>query len=111
MKTYICPMKSISESFQKQLWYFVFTSLLLLPLILGSCGKKNSSNDNTEAEEQVVDTLPDDFVAFFDRFHADSQFQMDHIIFPLEGLPNSTGDSDTVITERFYWQRADWKKH
>jgi hypothetical protein len=58
-----------------------------------------------------VDTLPDDFVAFFDRFHTDSAYQMEHIMFPLEGLPTSTGDGDTLTTTRYFWQKADWKIH
>ncbi len=36
---------------------------------------------------------------------------MEHIIFPLEGLPNSTGDGDTLSTTRYFWQKAAWKKH
>lgn len=36
---------------------------------------------------------------------------MDHIVFPLEGMPASTGDDDTLITGRFFWQRNEWKKH
>ena len=36
---------------------------------------------------------------------------MEHIIFPLEGLPNSEGDLDTVLTQRFFWKREEWKKH
>lgn len=59
----------------------------------------------------VADTLPDDFVEFYNAFHTDSQYQMDHIIFPLEGLPHAETTSDTVTTQRFFWQRDDWKKH
>jgi len=55
--------------------------------------------------------LPADFVAFFDRFHSDSAFQVDHIIFPLEGLP-ATLDVDTLPAgERYFWQRSDWRLH
>ena len=89
----------------------MLSTIILLPIILDSCARKPAQETETQAEEQTADTLPDDFVVFFDRFHADSQYQMDHIVFPLEGLPNSTGDTDTVITQRFFWQRADWKKH
>lgn len=62
-------------------------------------------------EEEVPDTLPGDFVEFYNRFHTDSQFQMDHINFPLEGLPEAAGDEDTIITDRFFWQRENWKLH
>lgn len=36
---------------------------------------------------------------------------MSHILFPLEGLPSSEKDNDTISEKRFYWQKADWKKH
>jgi len=57
------------------------------------------------------DTLPDDFVAFYAKFHKDSAYQMEHITFPLEGLPSSSTVNDSVPTKRFFYQRADWKKH
>jgi len=36
---------------------------------------------------------------------------MEHIIFPLEGLPPSTGDGDSTTAQRYYWQKAEWKQH
>ncbi len=36
---------------------------------------------------------------------------MAHIIFPLEGLPSTSGDGDTLITDRYFYQKASWKKH
>lgn len=64
-----------------------------------------------ETLEAPIDTLPEDFVKFYDRFHTDSMYQLDHIVFPLEGLPHSTGDGDTTDTKRFFWNREGWKKH
>ena len=83
----------------------------MLLLLFDSCAQKTPPVEEVQQESAAVDTLPDDFVAFYDRFHTDSQYQMDHIIFPLEGLPNSTGDGDTLSAQRFFWQRDDWKKH
>jgi hypothetical protein len=107
-------MKYITGFFRKLHGFFAFSILLLLPLLFDNC--KRSSTQITETEEELadtssVDTLPADFVAFYDKFHTDSQYQMDHIIFPLEGLPNSGVGADTTITERYFWQRADWKIH
>jgi hypothetical protein len=85
--------------------------LLLTLLLTESCKPKGDSAEATNAEEVEVDTLPDDFAAFFDRFHEDSAYQMEHILFPLEGLPVSTGDGDTLTNKRYYWQKQDWKKH
>ena len=104
-------MKYILDFFRKQHGSFVFCFLILAPVILDSCKKKASPDEASLSEEVAPDTLPDDFVAFYDRFHTDSQYQMDHIVFPLEGMPASTGDDDTLVTERFFWQRNEWKKH
>lgn len=85
--------------------------MLILPGLLSSCGNKADHTETSTTEVSVIDTLPKDFVVFFDRFHADSAFQMEHINFPLEGLPAYTGDGDTLLTERYFWQKADWVKH
>ena len=89
-----------------------FAISILATYTLESCAKKASQ----QSEEVVTENpdslkLPADFEAFFDRFHTDSQYQMDHIIFPLEGLPNSTGDADTLPVDRYFWQRDAWLKH
>lgn len=82
----------------------------MLVILLPSCNQKPGAvaEDNTAI---AADTLPGDFVTFYDRFHQDSAFQMDHIMFPLEGLPNSSGDNDTLTSDRFFWQKANWKLH
>lgn len=64
-----------------------------------------------DRSEGTTAELPADFVQFFDQFHADSAFQLNHIIFPLEGKP-ATLDADTLPTgERYYWQRSEWRLH
>lgn len=62
-----------------------------------------------EAEETAGLELPEDFIAFYERFHADSSFQMNHIIFPLPGKPASD-DFDMEFVD-FKWTRAGWKVH
>lgn len=84
--------------------------LLLSPLI-ESCKAKGPATEEEQTEAISVDTLPGDFVVFFERFHEDSAYQLDHIIFPLEGLPPSIGEEDTLTTTRHFWQKAEWKKH
>jgi hypothetical protein len=80
-------------------------------LLNPGCKHKDASSSDDAAGEVVPDTLPKDFVEFFDTFHSDSVYQMNHILFPLEGLPNAKNLDDTVPTKRFYWQKKDWKKH
>ncbi len=85
--------------------------MVLLPIYISSCGQKIKTSDQEVNDQSEVDTLPDDFVAFFDQFHADSAYQMKHIIFPLEGLPATTGSNDTIVPERYFWQKDNWQKH
>ena len=54
--------------------------------------------------------VPDDFVVFYDKFLSDSAYQMEHIRFPLEGLP-SNADSSTVVERSFRWLAEDWEVH
>lgn len=61
----------------------------------------------SETEEPIQ--LPDDFLTFYDQFHQDTEFQISHIIFPLEGLP---ANADTLTTpDDFRWQRNSWQWH
>ena len=47
---------------------------------------------------------------FYQRFLTDSLFQMEHILFPLQGLPDRA-DSSHLGTEGFRWQMDDWVLH
>lgn len=67
--------------------------------------------DSTRAKDFVANSLPKDFNDFYLRFHEDSAYQMAHINWPLEGLPNAKSPEDTIPPEYFFWQKATWKKH
>ncbi len=90
----------------------MYSALLILSLSLTNCKKAVPAEQQSEIESEIViDTLPDDFVDFFERFHQDSAYQLEHIIFPLEGLPGALEKTDTVATQRFFWQREGWAVH
>ena len=57
--------------------------LFSITLTLLSCKQKEA------ASEALGDTLPEDFVTFYERFLQDSLYQMEHINFPLEGIPDN----------------------
>ena len=85
---------------------------MLLFLLVFNPGCKNQGAQSGDADTSAKpDTLPKDFVEFFDKFHDDSVYQMAHILFPLEGLPSAQSDSDTLTTTRYFWQKEGWKKH
>jgi len=116
-------MMTIPGLLHKVAFSFLLTGIIFV-LVFTNCKPKPEVPGSTVVEEQPVDTLPADFVEFYNRFHTDSLYQMEHIIFPLEGLPNSLGDGDTTNSmgqgagnreqgsaKRFYWKREEWKKH
>ena len=72
--------------------------LAILVLIVISCNKK----PHLDAD------LPKGFVEFYDRFHEDSIYQMDHIIFPLEGLPPGGGNGED---DNYKWGKDGWAMH
>ena len=76
-------------------------------------------NDKDPATEQVqtpnapgnsVAEIPADFLVFYTQFHSDSSFQMSHIDFPLEGLPEYA-DSTILAEGNFKWQEENWEMH
>ncbi len=62
------------------------------------------------AQDDVAPTgLPPGFRKFYENFHRDSVFQLNHIRFPLEGVPEKETE-DTELTG-FYWEKENWKMH
>jgi hypothetical protein len=49
-----------------------------------------------------------DFAVFYEKFHQDSAFQMAHIQFPMQGLPDNA-DSVTLASNTFRWDASNWK--
>lgn len=54
--------------------------------------------------------LPADFVQFYKKFHEDSFYQMEHIIFPLPGIPDNIG-AKNIDLDTFKWHPQDWVMH
>ena len=85
--------------------------LFSLMLIISSCGSdadNSGDNDQNDVQEGQIDLT--DFYAFYQKFHKDSIYQIDHISWPLEGLP-SDADSATIASGTFYWTRDNWRMH
>ena len=81
----------------------------LLPfalLLLFAC--RNEPSQSSAADTAVDESLPAGFTEFYQRFHADSAFQMAHIVFPLEGLPPQA-DSAALADASFRWQAEEWR--
>ena len=87
---------------------FIFMALLFTdcnsPLNPPKGDLKNDPSKGVSRE------LPADFVAFYEKFHQDSAYQMAHIIFPLEGYPSQV-DSATIAEGTFRWYADTWRMH
>ncbi len=72
-------------------------SIIVLMLGISACRQKKASKSG----------LPQDFEAFYKRFHSDSLYQMRHISFPLEGKPEMR---DSLVPD-YRWTADQWSLH
>jgi len=77
--------------------HFVFAVFISI-LMLGCKPDKKLST-------QESNTLPADFISFYEKFHRDSVFQMAHIQFPLDGLPSQ---ADSTMTGLYKYTPENW---
>jgi hypothetical protein len=82
----------------------------MLFLLAGLAACQSTSEPESGTDMQVPDELPESFAEFYERFLTDSLYQMEHILFPLQGLPDKA-DSTTIAGTDFRWQLEDWKLH
>lgn len=54
--------------------------------------------------------LPVDFTEFYTRFHGDSAFQLQHIQWPLAGIPEQA-DSIQLARGNYQWTQEQWQTH
>lgn len=84
-------------------------SVIALILILLACSERKT--DAEEINERGLSTeLPDGFHDFYDRFHTDSAFQLDRIVFPLSGQLITKDSMETIAVEKTYTKEG-WKLH
>ncbi len=82
--------------------YFAFFALVLF----FACN--NNPQPPAADASQTAAELPGGFTEFYQQFHADSAYQMAHIVFPLQGLPDNA-DSLTIASDNYHWQAESWK--
>ncbi|MEY3052108.1 MAG: hypothetical protein RLY31_1893 [Bacteroidota bacterium] len=81
--------------------------VVLTMMLAGGC-RSDAPGPAVAAAPQAGDTLPEGFTAFYQRFHQDSLYQVAHIVFPLEGLPDHA-DSLTLAAAEFRWVEEKWR--
>lgn len=91
---------------QKQQMQIHLLALALASVLLGAC---NRPTEGSGAAAQTEGRYAD-FAGFYERFHQDSLYQLEHVQFPLEGLP-SDADSLTLARNDFRWTKENWRMH
>jgi len=78
-------------------WLIVLMSFCVL---LSCKGDKATTVEPSAEELGLSNELPEDFLTFYMKFHSDSIFQVEHIVFPLKMKADSTS-----------YLKADWVMH
>ena len=94
------------SSFIKQI---NFSLLLIIVTFVAGCKDKSAILDD-DLSGGIVTKLSPDFLNFYDEFTADSLFQINHIIFPLEGLRARKSEDDNEALE-VKWEKESWRIH
>jgi len=78
----------------------MFNKFILLCIILIVSCKSESPQQDIEQTSLFKEEIPQDFLSFYDRFHSDIDYQLSHVIFPLQQKDDST-----------LWQKDEWIMH
>jgi hypothetical protein len=89
-----------------------FASLLILAACRDTAPASTNTPIQTEHTSQAPEgQLPADFDAFYQKFHADSLFQIAHISWPLQGVTSVEVDTGRQQTKTIYWEKSAWRMH
>lgn len=83
--------------------FIVLAAALIISLSNFTCG-------TPQQKQQISDAPFVEFMQFYRQFLEDSTFQMERVLFPLEGVPPRV-DSTTLASGKFRWQKEDWELH
>lgn len=87
----------------------LFCLFLFALLFLYNCKNKPSTIPQETANLPASAELPTDFVAFYQRFHQDSAYQMAHIAWPLQGDVSEQIDSTHYRPKSNTWMPDNWR--
>jgi len=94
---------------------FVFVGFCLIFVVLKCKSNPIITTDNTTSTEEkkieesvFTDNLPSSFMDFYERFHNEESYQMEHILFPLKGQQQ---DGNTMEVTAVKWEEDQWVLH
>jgi hypothetical protein len=79
--------------------------LTTFAIIILSVGCQSSAKKTSNVIEN--ESLPEDFMNFYTKFHQDSQYQLGHILFPFKSRKYETKDAYMTLD----WTAETWKIH
>lgn len=80
--------------------------IFAIVVLLFSC--KSKPSEENPGEIPLYETQ--EFIDFYKKFSSDSFYQMEHVVFPLEGI-RAPQDGNDTLGLAYQWQREDWKIH
>ena len=89
---------------------FQAARILSACMLLSACQPAPTTHHEAEEIAQdstAMDTLPADFIEFYEAFNNDSAYQLAHIVFPLSTTLTDTAGLDSSVT----WTAETWKLH
>jgi hypothetical protein len=92
-----------------------FISIIIAVLAFFSCKNRPFGNADTPAQAEQTSSaaanLPESFNPFYEKFHRDSLFQVNHVIWPLQGEKSIQTDSSTTEVREYRWTPETWIMH
>lgn len=89
--------------------FSINSSLIAIMTVLLSFSACKNKATEASASEQPVYQSPE-FQDFYKRFSTDSVYQLEHVVFPLEGM-RAPVDTADVTDPDFRWKMEDWVIH
>ena len=90
-------------------YFLLFVVLVIVFYFLRKSVFQKSTPTTSQVETTENQELPENFVEFYNKFYSDSTYQMNHILFPLNGYAESN-DSVRQMQAKT-WTVDDWKIH
>lgn len=87
---------------------FIFLSPFILFLFF-ACKNQPKTAAEPEQIAQTTVQLPQDFLDFYEKFHRDSFYQIQHIVWPLQGDMSEQLDSTHFQKRNTEWQQENWR--
>ena len=78
-------------------------------MLFPACQNQPQTGSQPESVTQTTVPLPKDFLDFYEKFHRDSQYQVEHIVWPLQGDASEQIDSTHYKKVGAQWSPEAWR--